>query len=325
MFINSGDFELPAPPTAKSGWPWLTISPTPNPELRNTHTWPRITVVTPSYNQGQFIEETIRSVLLQGYPNLEYIVIDGGSTDGSVEIIEKYEPWLAYWVSEEDRGQSHALNKGFARSTGEIMAWLCSDDVYAPGTLLLTAEKLLGKQRAMLIGASVVTYELNKLEGPYDNRKPTYDAMLYEGRTLPQPSVFWTRDLWNLVSNIDEDLFFAMDYDLWLRMVPHALQQIYSDQILSYARTHSEQKGSNWRTDPVTHQRIAFTRAYIAIRAAGQRGEPPAVWLVKSWMRRLVYAVKRRQVSLLRGSALHRAGLRLVLSPTMREQKEWLK
>ena len=87
---------------------------------------------TPSYNQGQFIEETIRSVLLQGYPDLEYIIIDGGSTDHSVEIIRKYEPWLTYWVSERDRGQSHAINKGFCRSTGVLLGWLNSDDVLLP-------------------------------------------------------------------------------------------------------------------------------------------------------------------------------------------------
>ena len=97
--------------------------------------YPRISIVTPSYNQGQFIEQTIRSVLLQNYPNLEYIIIDGGSTDNTVETIEKYEQYITYWVSEPDRGQSHAINKGFARCTGEIMAWLNSDDLYLPSAL----------------------------------------------------------------------------------------------------------------------------------------------------------------------------------------------
>jgi len=94
---------------------------------------PRLSVVTPSYNQGRFIEETIRSVLLQDYPNLEFIIIDGGSTDNTIEVIKKYETWLAYWVSESDRGQSHAINKGIIKATGEILFWLNSDDVVLPG------------------------------------------------------------------------------------------------------------------------------------------------------------------------------------------------
>src|ERR1700738_1526878 len=110
-----------------TGWPWTTETPRLPAVRPDGSRWPRITIVTPSFNQGQFIEETIRSVLLQGYPNLEYIIIDGGSTDNTVEIIKKYEPWIACWVSEKDRGQSDALNKGFARATGQILAWLCSD------------------------------------------------------------------------------------------------------------------------------------------------------------------------------------------------------
>ena len=101
---------------------------------------PRISIVTPSFNQGQFLEETIRSVLEQGYPNLEYMVIDGGSTDGSIEIIRKYEKRLAYWTSEPDRGQADAINKGWRRATGEILAYLNSDDTYCPNALRLAAE-----------------------------------------------------------------------------------------------------------------------------------------------------------------------------------------
>src|SRR5664279_556271 len=108
-------------------WPWKGDLTGAGTSLRNDSIWPRISVVTPSFNQGQYIEETIRSVLLQGYPNLEYIIIDGGSADNTVEIIKKYGSWLAYWVTEKDRGQCHAINKGFARATGDIFAWLCSD------------------------------------------------------------------------------------------------------------------------------------------------------------------------------------------------------
>lgn len=137
--------DLPLPPEQKTGWPWSEESVAGRaapPVLFDGQALPRITVVTPSFNQGQFIEQTIRSVLMQGYPNLEYMIFDGGSSDGSVETIRKYENHLAYWQSEPDRGQSHAINKGFKRSTGQIICWLNSDDYFLPDTLKTVAESL---------------------------------------------------------------------------------------------------------------------------------------------------------------------------------------
>ncbi len=127
--------ELPPPPPGKTGWPWTIESPQLPDAMPDGKSWPRISIVTPSYNQGQFIEETIRSVLLQGYPDLEYIVMDGGSTDTTVEIISRYERWLAHWVSERDNGQADALNKGLVGATGEMFQFVNSDDILQPGVL----------------------------------------------------------------------------------------------------------------------------------------------------------------------------------------------
>ncbi|MBC7078479.1 MAG: glycosyltransferase, partial [Synergistales bacterium] len=155
--------DLPLPPPNKEGWPWTEESPQPpeNPTYGSSFL-PRVSVVTPSYNQAQFIEETIRSVLLQGYPNLEYLILDGGSTDGSVELIRKYEPWLAYWVSERDEGQADAINRGWRRSTGEILAYLNSDDVYAPGAIHRAVIYLLAHPNAVAV---VGSYKLIDAEG----------------------------------------------------------------------------------------------------------------------------------------------------------------
>ncbi len=184
--------------------------------------WPRVSIVTPSYNQAQFIEETIRSVLLQGYPDLEYIIIDGGSTDGSVEIIRKYEPWLAYWVSEKDRGQSEAINKGFARATGEIVAWLNSDDTYCPDA----------------ISQSTITFhnypEVGVVHGDCDMVSPTGELWhKLRGRdsqlenvilcdvSIPQPSVFFKHMVYDVVGPLNTELHYVMDFDLWLKMWSH--------------------------------------------------------------------------------------------------------
>src|SRR5713226_256092 len=134
--------ELSPPPPGKTGWPWTEESPQLPDTMPDGRPWPRISIVTPSYNQGQFIEETIRSVLLQGYPSAEYIVIDGGSRDASFKIIKRYEHYIDYWISEKDKGQSDALNRGFARATGEYLTWVNSDDILLPNALYLIAQSI---------------------------------------------------------------------------------------------------------------------------------------------------------------------------------------
>ncbi|MCA1630481.1 MAG: glycosyltransferase, partial [Acidobacteria bacterium] len=212
--------KLPAPPQGASGWPWER-EPSLSPEASSgDNSLPRITVVTPSYNQAEFLEQTIRSVLLQDYPDLEYIIIDGGSSDGSVEIIKKYEGHFAYWCSEPDRGQSHAINKGFARATGRIMCWLNSDDFYLPGTLRFAAESLAdGTGNSAIVGHALRVYADGrppvKLEGKYENL--TRLLQFWWGYEMHQPSIFWRREVFERVGLLDESQHYIMDFDYWVR------------------------------------------------------------------------------------------------------------
>jgi glycosyltransferase involved in cell wall biosynthesis len=207
------------PKVEKSGWPWTEASePLPS-AMSDGSPWPKISIVTPSFNQAQYLEETIRSVLLQGYPNLEYIIIDGGSTDCSVEIIKKYEPWLAYWVSEPDRGQSHAINKGFERSTGDIMAWINSDDCYLPGAFQTMIENFISFPNTLWVAGQTnfVDAEGNIKQG-WGKPKEEIERW-FVGPTVMQQGVFWKRKLWEMSGKIDESLNDSFDYDLWFKFV----------------------------------------------------------------------------------------------------------
>ncbi len=254
--------QLPPPPPGKTGWPWTEESPQLPDTMPDGRPWPRISIVTPSYNQGQFIEETIRSVLLQGYPNLEYIVIDGGSTDGSVEIIRRYEPWLAYWVSEKDRGQSHAINKGFARSTGEIMAWLNSDDVYVQRALETVARECANKRNGLIWGICENIDATSRTIGQVDKHGYSKCAISLGLGTLPQPATFWHRTVWEKVGGLSESLFFSMDYDLWMRFAtqPEVVFQGLS-QVLAAERIHPEQKTSPRNRSAMSAEMASLFRA----------------------------------------------------------------
>lgn len=179
---------------------------------------PRITIVTPCLNQGIFLEDAVLSVLNQNYPNLEYRVMDGGSRDETLSILRKYEGSLDRWVSEKDRGQSHAINKGFIGATGEIFGWLNADDRLEPGALFTIAEKI-SRERPWITGAC----RIQRPRGGERIRRPAgvygMDRILpWFKNWFPQPSTFWTRELWQKAGPLNEELDYVMDYDLWLRM-----------------------------------------------------------------------------------------------------------
>jgi glycosyltransferase involved in cell wall biosynthesis/GT2 family glycosyltransferase len=239
------DFKLlPKPPSGKTGWPWtgyISQFPVTMPDNKS---FPKISIVTPSYNQGRFIEQTIRSVLLQGYPNLEYIIIDGGSSDGTVEIIRKYQDGLAHWVSEADRGQSHAINKGFAYATGEILAWLNSDDYYLPGSLLAVSQyqELLLNADVFCGGAIQVDAEGRVAFEKYPPGLTFQEMLEWSSRYLPQSSCFFRREAWEKFGPLDEHLSFQMDYDLWLRMAKKGAQFVRISALLSAYVRHDAAK-----------------------------------------------------------------------------------
>jgi glycosyltransferase involved in cell wall biosynthesis len=247
--LTAATLDFPPPPAGFEGWPWQTDIGA-SLDCPGDSDLPKISVITPSYNQARFIEQTIRSVLLQGYPKLEYIIIDGGSSDESCEIIRKYEPWLAYWVSEPDRGQSHAINKGFKRATGDVLCWLNSDDYYLPDALL-TVGALLTKSAGnfALTGHCLKVYQdgrpAARLEGHYENRRRL--LQFWKGYQMHQPATFWRREVFEKIGYLDEELSLIMDFDYWVRISEH-FDFVNVDRVLACCNYHTEAKtGDDYR------------------------------------------------------------------------------
>jgi glycosyltransferase involved in cell wall biosynthesis len=182
-------------------------------------TLPLVSVVTPSFNQAQYLEETICSVLEQDYPNIEYLIVDGGSTDSSPEIIKQYKERLSWWVSEPDRGQTDAINKGFTHAHGEILAWLNSDDTYLPKTVSQAVEFLQNHPDiGMVYGDANLIDEHGKAIGKFPARQTDYRLLRRGYVHIPQQASFFRACLWRKVGPLDPTFHFAMDYDLWVRL-----------------------------------------------------------------------------------------------------------
>jgi len=202
---------------------------------------PLFSVVIPSLNQGQFIEQSILSVVGQGVDSVELIIIDGGSSDETLDVIRRNEHHIAYWSSEPDHGQAHAINKGFRRARGRILAWLNSDDFYLPGTLSRVARKLgWSAEPALVYGASLQFDELGTVAwgvrpAPFDPER------LRQLDYIVQPSTFWTRSLWTQVGELDEGLHYAFDWDWSIRASQRCVFTPLNDYLSCY-RIHEGHK-----------------------------------------------------------------------------------
>lgn len=229
--------DLPPPPAGRYGWPWDVESARMAETAADGKPWPVVSIVTPSYNQGRYIEETIRSVLLQGYPHLEFHVIDGGSSDETVEILRKYEPWLNSWVSERDSGQSEAINKGFARCSGELFNWLCSDDVLTRDSLQAVAKGFQSRPRLdVLAGGCVFQYddEPHKSHARALEWRHWHDAP--HSGVIWQPSCFFRRSIVSRGFLVRSDLHFCMDRELWAYLHSLGTKWDRTDDVLSVFR-----------------------------------------------------------------------------------------
>jgi glycosyltransferase involved in cell wall biosynthesis len=241
---------------------------------------PCISLVTCSFQQARFLETTLRSVLEQGYPALEYLVIDGGSRDDSVDIIRRHEASLAYWVSEPDGGQTDALIKGLSRASGEVMGWLCSDDLMLPGALRAVGEFFEAHPDiAAVYGDALWIDEAGRLLRPKKEIAFNRFVFRYAHNYIPQPSMFWRRKLYAAVGGLDPRFDVAMDGDLWDRFATHTRIE-HLPRFLSCMRFYASQKTRSlrsrarvedadvrYRAAPSLAHRITYPMKHLAARA----------------------------------------------------------
>lgn len=230
--------KLPAV-DGKKGWPWTEEV---NADIyASKKEWPKISIVTPSYNQGKFIEETIRSILLQNYPNLEYIIMDGGSKDDTVEIIKKYEPWITFWVSEKDSGQANAINKGITKCTGDIFNWINSDDYLAPNALYNIA--LTFTKGATVAGQVFNFYDNDPaFKDIIANKELTASNFISLKSTFHQPGVWCDLNDIKAAGKFPENSSYYFDRIFFTSYFVRFKKVLYTNQVLVHFRYHEESK-----------------------------------------------------------------------------------
>ena len=249
---------------------------------------PLVSIVTPSFNQARFLEATIQSVLSQDYPRIEYFVMDGDSTDGSVDIIRKYASRLSGWVSEQDRGQTDAINKGFSRASGQIMAWLNSDDTYLPGAVRAAVRAFQANPECGLIyGDANYIDEAGRIVGRFPAAQTDLVRLRQGYVHVPQQAAFFRADLWRSLGPLDVSLHYAMDYDLWLRIAQRA-QVEYVAETWANFRLHRAAKtiaedDHFWPEMLRVHYRDGGTFFSIIVAKYYLRKMLPPIW---SWRRR---------------------------------------
>ena len=250
-------------------------------------TLPRLTVITPSLNQAQYLERTLRSVLDQNYPDLEYIVMDGGSSDGSVDILHRYDDRLAHWVSEPDQGQSWAINRAIERSTGDVVAYINSDDYYLPGAFQAALPHFHDPTVRWVAGATEYREEDGTLESIAGPVEPTGSRASWVRSTwyVPQASSFWRRDVFDEFGLLREDLHFVFDTEFGLRLALNGLQPLALEATLAVRYLQPEAKSAD---------RSRFDREYKKVARQLRRG---LTWTERAQdlAFRLLYAVLRVQ------------------------------
>jgi len=231
--------------------------------------WPLITLVTPSMNQGQYVEATLTSVLAQDYPRLEFIVVDGGSMDGSVDIIRRFAGQLSWWVSEPDEGQSNALVKGFSRANGEVMNWLNADDLLRPGALFAVARAYKDSGADLIAGGD--RHFRDSPEHPVSHFRPagyvSPDCLrFWDGAfRYHQPCTFFTRQAYQRAGGLDQRLHYAMDFDLYCRILAAPDCRVnYLDEEISAFRLHDDAKTSRSKPGFLTELRQVSQRYWPA-------------------------------------------------------------
>jgi glycosyltransferase involved in cell wall biosynthesis len=274
---------------------------------------PKVSIVTPSFNQAAFLPATIESVLRQDYPNIEYIIIDGGSIDASVDNIRKHESNLAYWTSEPDDGQSQAINKGFAHATGSIFAWVNSDDLLAPSAITVAVSYLRENSAAGVVYGDRLTIDSRgNVIGV--TRCPSHRRGMFEQNiTLPQEATFFRRETFEKAGGLDEDLHFAMDFDLWCKMST-ITEMRHVPAFLDYFRSHRDAKSVLFH-EPSEAQSRSFQEEREAVyRRHFGKGLPPP------WKSKFARVARRCRLEYERCCESYRSEVRTVRTIIQRQE-----